>query len=248
MIKYTNMVDVLTPDKVGEAELYEFEITIDGLTRAKLTSVRNHGHDEFEGQQVGRFMGLKVSNTLVMTDTEMERRTNDEFIRRAHGRVLIAGLGMGVVLFPLCEKKEVTHITVVEKSRDVLALVIPQLPPYMREDVRFDIADIFEYEPDTQYDCIYFDIWPSVNSDNYPEMKRLFDKYKPHQTAHPDRYMSAWRINDCREQHQEDVFYSAQLKLLRPDMYEQMLEQDKVVEVPNDILESVRILMGGYID
>jgi hypothetical protein len=58
----------------------------------------------------------------IMSDTPSEIHEHDEAIENAHGRVLITGLGLGVLVSALLAKPEVEHITVVEIDRDVIGL------------------------------------------------------------------------------------------------------------------------------
>jgi len=61
----------------------------------------------------GRYARLHVGHVLMMSDTDMERRSNVQVVQQARGHVLIAGLGM--ILHPILAKPEVTRVTVVEK-------------------------------------------------------------------------------------------------------------------------------------
>jgi len=51
------------------------------------------------GVTPGNYTCLRRNNRLVMSDTPAEKRDHFEFIREAHGRVLIARLGLGWVGF-----------------------------------------------------------------------------------------------------------------------------------------------------
>ena len=68
--------------------------------------------------EAGTYTNLYVDGSIMMSDTPMEQGTNLEFIRKAHGDVLIGGLGIGLILYNLREKVDkgiVTSITVMEK-------------------------------------------------------------------------------------------------------------------------------------
>lgn len=128
----------------------------------------------------GDYVKLYVNGTLMMSDTPMEKRTNTDFIDNAHGDVMIAGLGIGLILHNLEEKVktgEVTSITVYEKYQDVIDLVSPY---YKHLPLTVKCADILEYKPpkDETYDTIYFDIWPTIDTDNLKEIKLLHNRWK----------------------------------------------------------------------
>ena len=130
----------------------------------------------WEMVEVGKYCSLYVNKQLVMSDTQMEQTTNGEFLRQAEGRVLIAGLGVGLIVYPLLGRKNVTDITVIEKHQDVIDLVQPHLE---HEKLQVVCADIWEWEPEGVYDTVYLDIWNEVNVDNYDDMVRLENKFRP---------------------------------------------------------------------
>lgn len=101
----------------------------------------------------------RTAGECVMNDMPDELHKHLGFMLRASGRVLVSGLGLGCVVRGLLVNPKVTHITVVEKSSDVIALVFP----YMPTDNRLQIihADVFEFAESTteQFDCAWHDIW-----------------------------------------------------------------------------------------
>ncbi len=63
----------------------------------------------------GKYVKLIISGELVMSDTPYEMNTNQKFINKAHGNVLIGGLGIGLLiknLIPKIESGEIKHITI----------------------------------------------------------------------------------------------------------------------------------------
>lgn len=127
--------------------------------------------------------------TLMMTDTDMERRTNWGVLHAATGRVLIAGLGIGMIVIPILKNPDVTSVTVVEKNPDVIALVEPYV---RRKKLTVVQADIFEWRPakDTKYDTIYFDIWADRCEDNLLQMATLHQRFKYFKVA--GGWMDSW--------------------------------------------------------
>lgn len=113
---------------------------------------------------------------IIMSDTPDEQRDHWEAARRAHGHVLINGLGIGMVLAAVLRKPEVTKVTVVEIDPDVVELVGPAYP-----DARVQIITMsaFDYVPPhrERYGAVWHDIWDNICADNLPEMKKLKQKY-----------------------------------------------------------------------
>src|SRR3972149_6976915 len=75
----------------------------------------------------GTYTQLKRGDEIVMSDTPDEIQDHLNAIRRASGRCLVAGLGLGMVAHAMLRKPGVKHVTIVEKSPDVIKLVGPWL-------------------------------------------------------------------------------------------------------------------------
>jgi hypothetical protein len=128
----------------------------------------------------------------MMSDTAYEQRTNREFVRAAKGHVLVAGLGIGMILVPVLQNPDVTSVTVVEKYQDVVDLVGPSLEKFSGGKLKIVCADIFTWKPEkgTRYDTLYFDIWPTVTTDNLKEMATLHRRFGRHKAA--GAWMDSW--------------------------------------------------------
>ena len=72
-------------------------------------------------------------NDVIMSDTDMEKTTNREVMARAHGKVLIGGLGIGLIIAPMLDFKEVERIMVIEKNQEVIDMVLPHLKKSLRK-------------------------------------------------------------------------------------------------------------------
>ena len=157
---YANMAEILKDGKTGDFELSHFEIG------------ENNLYAMFHGIPCGKFVRLLHNGSVVMSDTDMEKRTNANFVRNAHGNVLIGGLGIGLILLAIQDKPEVEKIVVVEKHKEVIDLVKDQLP--LNEKVEVANADVWEYTPTEKFNTIYMDIWNLINTDVYQKsMKNL---------------------------------------------------------------------------
>jgi hypothetical protein len=129
---------------------------------------------------------------VIMSDTPDERRDHEEAVRRAHGHVLINGLGLGMVLGAVLKKATVSRVTVVEIDPDVIALVGHH---YSNERLEIVQASAFDYTPPKgeQYGAVWHDIWDSICSDNLVEMTKLRRKY-----ARRAVWQGCWAENWCR--------------------------------------------------
>ena len=176
------MSEILKDGKVGDFEVSHFEIG------------ENDMYAILHGIPSGKFIRLTHRGSVVMSDTEMEKRTNSAFVRNAHGNVLIGGLGIGLILLAIQDKEDVEKITVVEKNKEVIELVGNQLPFNSKVHIIHD--DVFEYKPTTKYNTIYMDIWNYINSDVYNrQMKPLISRYRRYlvpKSEDESRYIDCW--------------------------------------------------------
>ncbi len=131
------------------------------------------------GVPAGTYTRLKRGRTLVMSDTPDEISDHLEAIHRAKGHVLINGLGLGMVLQAVARKPQVSRVTVVEVSPDVIALVWPHYKAMFGDKIEVVHADALTYKPtkDARYDVVWHDIWDYICSDNLLEMKTLHRRY-----------------------------------------------------------------------
>lgn len=115
---------------------------------------------------------------VIMSNTQMERRTSIEARAFAKGRVLINGLGMGMVLEGLLALDRVTSIRVVEIDADIISHVGSY---FKSTDPRVEIVhgDAYEYKPSKgeRYDYVWHDIWNEISASNLPKMGQLLRKW-----------------------------------------------------------------------
>jgi len=153
--------------------------------------------EDFHSMLIGRSVPIGETYTrltrngyLVMSDTPAEMRDHLFALHRAKGSCLLNGLGIGMLLKNILLKPEVTDVTVVEISQDLIDLV----SPYYKDDrVSYICADALEYIPPRgkKYQMVWHDIWDNICSDNLPEMKKLHSKYSR---------KTEWQGEWCKEQ------------------------------------------------
>lgn len=175
----------------GIARIERFNISKENSKKYNLLSTMN-GEPYFMRIEDGNYVRLWVDGVLMMSDTHMERYTNQFFIDNAHGDVMIAGLGVGLILNALENKVqsgEVNSITVYEKYQDVIDLVLPK---YKHLPIKVICQDILEYRPPKEetYDTIYFDIWPRISKSNLQQIKILHNRWKFRKRE--NGYMDSW--------------------------------------------------------
>jgi len=112
------------------------------------------------GQPLG-IHKLKDGKGTWMTTMPQEIEQHHRQLKRMHGHVLVGGLGLGLAVALLEANDNVTEITVVEKSFEVLHLVGPHVPKSKTKIVR---GDLFDYLAQCKrkgqtFDCAFYDIW-----------------------------------------------------------------------------------------
>lgn len=126
--------------------------------------------------KAGTYRKLVKNNTIIMSNTPAEIDDHYGIITYGKGNILINGLGLGVVVSSLLQKKEVISITVIEISKDVIKLVASIYDKDPR--VKIINADAFSWiPPKVKYDYVWHDIWDNICSDNISEMITLHHKF-----------------------------------------------------------------------
>ena len=97
-----------------------------------------------------------------MTTQPQEIEQHQRQLSKAHGHVLLGGLGLGLAVGILQSNEKVKSITVVEKAKDVIDLVAPHLP--REKELNVIHADLFAHLLAQSimgdgYDFAFYDIW-----------------------------------------------------------------------------------------
>lgn len=196
--EYTPMATILKPGNIGSAKIEVFEVTPAEAERSASRALFR-GRDAYV--PAGVYCRLFVNGQLMMSDTPMEQRTNRDFVRKARGDVLIAGLGLGMVLVPVLANPEVTSVTVIEKSADVIALVVDKLKALPGgEKLTVIEADIYEWQPPKgqTWDVLYFDIWGDFSGNDLQHMTRLHRRFGKRRRK--EGWMNSWQCDTLRAQ------------------------------------------------
>lgn len=139
----------------------------------------------------GDYWMLTQGSTCVMSNTPAEYADHYKFIQRATGDVLIGGLGLGMVVAALLRKPEVSSITVVEISQDVIDLVSPC---YTDPRVIIVHGDLNTWVPDRHFDYAWYDIWSYISGDEYQNMLDITKRLRKY-VSHSD----CWCKHECKK-------------------------------------------------
>ena len=185
-------IEISVPDgRSGDWEVDTFTVSPEDSAKSRMmASIRGSLRDWVKP---GTYRRLSYKNRVIMSNTSAEIKEHSEFIHVARGKILIAGLGLGMALTAILKKPEVEAVVVIEKSEDVIRLVAPTFASDPRVEIIHE--DIFEYHPPkgVRYDVAWFDIWESISSDNLPEMAKLHRRY-----GRRAKWKSSWGFWECQ--------------------------------------------------
>jgi len=193
--------DVDVPEGVsGNWRVERFEISESDSSYSML-SLMNHGRGFI---RPGTYTRMLRGETLVMSDTPDEKRDHYGPVleaRREGGRVLVAGLGIGMVANAILQLENVEHVTVIEQSPDVIALAAPHYQERYGDRLEIIEADVFAWKPPkgAKWSVAWFDIWDTICEENLEGMTKLKRKF-----ARRAAWKGCWceeRLRHRRRQH-----------------------------------------------
>jgi hypothetical protein len=160
----------LPEGKRGRVEIRKFTIEENSLGNMLLG---------MRASRAGEYTALFRDGRLWMSDTDAEQRDHwkaDWQIRISGGRILVMGLGLGMIVHRALQYEHVEHVDVVEIDPDVAELVGQH---YAGPRCTVHVADAYEikWPRGTRWSYAWHDIWPDLCEDNLPEMARLARSY-----------------------------------------------------------------------
>lgn len=174
--KYRRKYGVTVPEgKKGPWEVRRFEVKKDDFGRIDF---HNPGRSVPPGIYTGLF---HAQRGVVMSDTQAEISDHmaamHQITKIECKRVLIHGLGIGMVLKQALDTEHVEHVDVVEIDQDVIDLVGPHYLTDPRLTIHHGDALTFKFPKGSRWDVAWHDIWDSICDDNRPQMSRLMRRY-----------------------------------------------------------------------
>ncbi len=157
-------------EKKGEWSIKKFKVELD-MTNLRLMR-------DYRGCFPGKYTMLRHNRYgIVMSDTTAEIGDHYEAWRRANGRVLIHGLGLGCFLQACLSKSSVDHVDVVEIDKDVISLIAPHFKKDKRVVIHHDDCFTKKWSKDAYWNVIWHDVWNNICSNNKKEMEKLHRKF-----------------------------------------------------------------------
>lgn len=136
----------------------------------------------------GTYTKLTGDGKFWMSDTPAERSDHGPFLHKAlelkAERVLINGLGLGMVLRAVLSFDHVRHVDVVEVDKRVIKLVGPHYAVDPRVHIHHADAREKNWPVGTRWDVGWSDIWPNVSTDDLSDMTKMNRSYGRRCTWH----------------------------------------------------------------
>jgi len=153
-------------DKLSEQSIGEFAIRKAEIPRKTLLRFYNPIQGRFNHRLTTDpipIVKLVEGSAIWMTDDPSERNSLLFPSTLAKGKVLIGGLGLGLLPTMLLRNEKVTSVDIVELYDEVINLVFGQLNfPSNYKVIKNDIRDYLKLGE--KYDFIHIDIWPDIIS------------------------------------------------------------------------------------
>jgi len=173
----------LQPGELDGLRLEPMEISEVEAQFDQLRAMVNPGRPD-RSVRAGMYMRLVDDRHFWMSDTPAERADHLEAVRHISDpscrRVLVNGLGLGMVLGAALSFDHVEHVDVVEIDPRVIRLVGSQ---YTTRDARVNIilADARrqrdQWQAGVRWDVGWTDIWPDLDTDNLSDMAAFRASY-----------------------------------------------------------------------
>lgn len=193
---------------------------MDGVRVEKFTIEKNNIHNTMNalksgrGTKPGTYTRLIANGRLWMSDVDAEKRDHLQPLWKMQElqakRVLINGLGLGMVLKAALSFDHVEHVDVVEIDERIIKLVGPTYQADPR--VAIHHADAYEqtkrWPSGTRWDVGWSDIWGDVSTDDLALMAKMNRSYGRRCTWHGCWAQDMLQLHRERERREEARYSS----------------------------------------
>jgi len=192
-------MDYITKTEVPEGKSGDWAITRFTISEeeARFDTIRaTFSGYGYRAVKSGTYTKLTRNGHIVMSDTPAELGDLLWGVNHSEGKVLLTGLGLGIMAEACLRKPSVDCVTAIEISEDVINLVGPYLKKKYGDRLTIVHADALTWKPPrgATYDFVFHDIWDDICTDNWKAMTRLHRRY-----AHWCKRQDSW----CRYEIQQ---------------------------------------------
>lgn len=136
----------------------------------------------------------KADNFGLMTDCLDEQFDHIPCYLNSHGHVCIAGLGLGYCASKIAGKPEVKRITIIEKDKNIIDLIYPQIKKAKIEIINQNFFQFLDEKNSWDFDYTWIDIWYHVSKGIYEtNIKPIRNKIN---ALNPKAKMGFWKEDE----------------------------------------------------
>jgi len=141
-----------------------------------------HGRPIDPGTYTRLTRGGNGRENVIMSDTPAEVRDHWDILYRLRSagpdtRVLIHGLGLGMVLGVGLHNCNIAHVDVLEIAPEVIRLVGPTYTHDPRVTIHEGDAFTYQWPKGQRWNIVWHDIWSTLCTDNLEEMGKLHRRF-----------------------------------------------------------------------
>lgn len=115
-----------------------------------------------ELREPGIITHFEIDGVGWMFDTLHEKWMNFTTVKHSKNDVLLGGLGLGMILWPILKKSAVKSVTVLENNADVIRLILPTLEQHPQfHKLKIIECDALTFSTDQRFDYIWMDVVPA---------------------------------------------------------------------------------------
>lgn len=190
-------------------DLFEPTYPVGGFGDWEFTNILTGGDRGYWGDQYGMRSLAMLSGpggqgrTTWMSMAAVELQSQEIGIRAAYGNVVVLGLGMGWAAANMALRDEVSQVTVVDVSTDVINLlqqagIFDQLPAHARGKLNIVQGDALTWRPDHAVDTLLADIWLKlVEPGKFDQARQMQENIQAKQVYVWGQELEIWRL--CKE-------------------------------------------------
>jgi hypothetical protein len=195
--------DAHNDGRYGDVVIARFEVSDQ---ESQFSRMRSFNPSQFGRGYLppGTYTRLTIGGVLQMSDTPDELRDALQFVRRARGRVLVTGLGLGCVVRGLLRNEQVERIDVIERNIHLVEHMTRNptwVGPGVMGTGRLEVwwGDAYQikatrFPPGSRWDMAWHDVWSGISSDNIPQYRALRQHWRGRV---PPRYQHAWGLDEA---------------------------------------------------
>lgn len=133
-------------------------------------SGRRKGHVYFDTDvQIPTLFASSCPDEPWMSITPMELLTLRPGTKRAKGRVVVAGLGLGHQLIEAANRRSVTSVVVIERDASLVTWLMPHIERHLPAGkVQVVIGDAWKELPKLEADVALVDVFPNYGGNSIP--------------------------------------------------------------------------------